>query len=86
MKKQHKSDLIRKAFEEFADAHIGQELTNRQINEGVQHMLDFDVNDELRVSDFALPETSQSRSKYNKMLFRRIRRGEYTVLPKEERK
>lgn len=85
MKKQHKSDLIRKAFEEFADAHIGDTLYTWQINKGVSEMVEGGLSGWC-ASDFAARESKQPRSKRNLTLFRRENRGEYTVLSKEDRK
>ena len=39
MGKENKSKIIRVAFEEFANAHKGETLTTKAINEGVQELL-----------------------------------------------
>ena len=83
MIKEKKSNLIRKAFEEFANAHVGEELSTKQINNGVGRLVDGGLSGWC-VSDFAIPETSNSRSKQNKRLFHRVKRGRYIVLGTEK--
>lgn len=74
-------EKIRLAYEEFATQHKGQTMLKKEIEDGVQHLLDFDINGELCVSDFAEPETLKKRSKLNKTLFARTETdGIYLVL------
>lgn len=83
MKHGEQIKVIRLAYEEFATQHKGQTMSKKEIEDGVQRLLDFDVNGELCVSDFAEPETLQERSKLNKTLFKRTDTdGIYIILGK----
>lgn len=56
-------------------------MTKKRIDEGAQSLLDFDINGEMCVSDFAEPETLKERSKLNKTLFKRTEtKGKYLIL------
>lgn len=80
-----KATKIRLAYEEFANRNKGKTLSKQAIDDGAQSLLDFDINGELCVSDFALPEASKTRSKYNKILFERTDiDGIYLVLGVKE--
>lgn len=79
MGKEFNSTKIRAAFEAFANENIGAEMRAKEINEQVKERLDCSLCGWC-VSDFALPETGHSRSKHNKPLFERIKRGLYKVI------
>ena len=81
MAKQYKSDRVRLAFEQYANQHKGkrEEIRAKDINSGVEDILGEPLGGWC-VSDFAESETTKSRSKYNKTLFKRIERGKYIVL------
>lgn len=90
MAKEYKSTKIRLAFEKFANAHKGKTMRTKDINNGVRLYLE-DVDERTKktlggwcVSDFATPETSHKRSKLNKMLFKRERRGKYLIIGTNE--
>lgn len=72
------STKIRNAFEVFASQHKGKEMRTKDINNGVAAILGGSLGGWC-VSDFAEPETANPRSKYNKPLFKRIKRGFYLV-------
>lgn len=82
MTKEYKSTKIRLAFEEFANAHKGEELKTRDINAGVKIILGSSLSGWC-VSDFATPETSRKESHLNKPLFKRLKRGLYLVVGTE---
>jgi len=79
MAKDFNSTKIRAAFEAFANEHKGATMRAKEINEAVKERLGGSLGGWC-VSDFALPETSHSRSKHNKPLFERIKRGWYRVI------
>ena len=75
--------MIRQAFEEFAKSNTGKTIRTKDVNNGVNAILQSNYGINLSgwcVSDFAEPETAQNRSKHNKTLFYRIKRGVYVVL------
>ena len=84
MAKEFNSTKVRLAFEEYANANKGKMLRTKEINNAVKEMLDGSLGGWC-VSDFAAPETSYSRSKHNKKLFERIKRGLYVVLGTNEK-
>lgn len=79
MAKEFKSTKIRLAYEEFANAHKGEELSSREINAGVKLILGSSLSGWC-VSDFAIPETLRKESHLNKPLFKRLKRGWYLVV------
>lgn len=79
MAKEFNSTKIRLAFEEYANDNKGKTLRTREINNAVKEMLGGSLGGWC-VSDFAAPETSHLRSKHNKQLFERIKRGWYLVV------
>lgn len=81
MKNTPKSIEIRQAFETFAANNKGKNgLTTKEINEGAKQLMSDNSLHGWCVSDFAEPETNHSRSKNNKPLFKREKRGFYTVI------
>lgn len=82
MAKELNSTKVRLAFEQFANENKGAKLCAKEINEAVKSLLGGSL-DGWCVSDFALPETE--RSKHNKPLFKRIKRGLYIVVGTDEK-
>lgn len=73
-----KMKQIRKAFEEFANAHRNDKrlFKAKEINDSVQAALDFKLN--MCAADFAEPECSKPRAK-NEELFVRQKKGYYLI-------
>lgn len=83
MAKEFNSTKIRAAFEAFANENVGEKMSTKVINERVKERLGGSLGGWC-VSDFALPEIGHSRSKHNKPLFERLKRGLYRVIGTSE--